>query len=193
MRKRLSAKTSVLAAILAVSISSTTFAAQIPVINVTGSGSYTNSVSLLTDGFIPANGTGWTSDTNVYWNGTVPTFTLKFNGVYNVNDLLIQVDNNDDYRIDYSLNGSDWTTLYTISSSLGSVGYGMDTFTQADMLFSPFTAQYIRVQATGGDNMYAISEIQAFGTAVVPEPGTLALFGTGLLLSRVFRKREESL
>jgi hypothetical protein len=193
MQFRLSAKTFAIAAILAVGVYSTSNAALITVNSVDGTGTYNNSVSLLTDGNIPGNGTGWTSDTNVWWYGTAPTFTLKFNSVYNVNDLLIQVDNNDDYRIDYSLNGTDWSTLHTISFTDGTVGWGMDTFTQADMHFSPFTAQYIRVQATGGDDMYAISEIQAFGTAAVPEPGTLALFGTGLLVSQVFRKRKESL
>lgn len=190
MQKSLSARAVLLTAMLAMSTLSSAHAAVIPVKSVTGTGTYSNNVSLLTNGVIPAEGTGWTNNTNVYWNGLTPTFTFQFNSVYSVDDMLIQVDNNDNYRIEYSLNGSTWSQLFTISSSDGTVGYGMDTFTKADKPFSPVNAQYIRVYATGGDNMYAISEVQTFGTPV-PEPATLTLLGTGVLFGKVFRKRRE--
>jgi hypothetical protein len=179
-------------ALLATSMASTTHAAPIAVTSVIGTGTYSNDVSLLTDGNIPPESTGWTENTNVYWNGTDPTFTFQFDSVYRLDGVLIQVDNNDDYRIDYSVNGSTWSSLYTISQGDGTVGYGMDTFTQSDISFAPVDARYIRVSATGGDNMYAISEVQAFGTGPVPEPATLTLLGSGLLISGVFRKRKES-
>jgi len=193
MRRSFSPRALLMTAMLTTGLASTAHAAKIPVISVTGTGTYNNSVSLLTDGSKPADATDWAGATNVWWYGTEPTFTLQFNSVYTVNQLLIQVDNNDDYRIDYSLNGSDWFLLDTIPSGIGSVGWGMETFNRTSTDFTPVDARYLRVYATGGDNMYSISEVQAFGAAAVPEPGTLALFGTGLLVSRFFRKREELL
>ncbi|NTV67278.1 MAG: discoidin domain-containing protein [Chlorobaculum sp.] len=173
-------------------MASTAHAAPIAVTSVIGTGTYTNSLSLLTDGTIPIERTWWMESTNVYWTGLTPTFTFQLDSVYRVDDLLIQVDNNDEYHIEYSLNGSTWSPLYTILNTDGTVDYGMDTFTKADKPFSAVNARYIRVYATDGDGMNAISEVQAFGTGPVPEPATLTLLGSGLLISGVFRKRKES-
>ena len=57
---------------------------QIVVGSVTGTGSYNNSANLLTDGVVPAEWTGWTDSTNVWWYGTQPAFTLDFGGVYSL-------------------------------------------------------------------------------------------------------------
>jgi len=188
----LAVKAWVLTAFMTTSVVAESYAAQISVPNVAGTGTFTNNTSLLIDGSIPPEGTVWTNPTNVYWSSTVPTFTLDFGSVYTLDDLLIQVDNNDDYRIDYSLNGSGWSTLYTIPIGLGNINNGMDTFTQSDINFTPVNARYLRISATGGDDKYAVSEIQAFGTSVVPEPGTITLLGSGLLLGQVFRRRKQS-
>jgi hypothetical protein len=191
MRRSISPRAWLMTAMLTTSTLSTAHAALIPVTSVTGSGVYSNSLPLLTDGYIPPEGTIWTNDTNVWWYGTAPTFTLQFNSVYTLDGIRIQVDNNDDYLIQYSLNGSAWSDLYTIPSGNGNIGNGMDTFNQAEINFAPVDARYIRVQATGGDGMYAISEVQAFGTPV-PEPATITLLGSGLLIGTVFGKRKRS-
>ncbi len=185
-------KTLALSALLGMSLVSFANAVPIGVSSATGSGSYNNNVSLLIDGVIPGEGSAWTNGTNVWWQGTAPAFTLDFGATYNLEDMLIQVDNNDSYRIDYSIDGSAWNNLFNISAGAGNIGWGMDTFDQNDINFTPVEARYVRAYATGGDNSYAISEIQAFGlqASAVPEPTTFILLGTGLLGIVGLRRRK---
>lgn len=188
-------KTLLLSGILAIGLAPTVEAAQIniPPENVTGSGSYNNSTDLLVDGVIPDEGTAWNADTNVYWNGTEPNFTFDLGGSYTVTDIQTQVDNNDDYLIESSQDGTNWNDLYTIDRNDGNVASspgGMDTFTWDDINFNPVDARYLRMSATGGDNSYAISEFQVKGDqAPVPEPAALTLLASGVIAIRTFRKK----
>ncbi|NTU53473.1 MAG: PEP-CTERM sorting domain-containing protein [Chlorobiaceae bacterium] len=192
MRYRWAARTLALAGVLSLGMSDESIAAPINIITATGDGGYYNSPGRLIDGEIPDEGTWWASSTNVYWNGTAPFFTLEFDSVYTLVDLLVQVDNNDDYLIQYSLNGADWVGLYTIPGSAGNINGGMDTFIPSEINFSPVNARYIRLSALDGDNMYAISEVQAFGTSPVPEPASVVLLGSGLFALFGYRAKKET-
>jgi len=167
---------------------------------VSATGSYSNSENLINDGFIPTERTAWTASSNVYWNGTVTTFMLDFGQLYNVNDVLVSVDNNDYLTVDWSIDLSSWSNLFNINSSYGEVTWGMDTLSTdnlnseyvSNIDFSSVQARYLRIKATGGDNSYAIGEFQAFGSKVssVPEPSTLTIFALGVigLASRRLKK-----
>lgn len=180
--------------------STSALAARIAPVSVIGSGGYTNSTSLLTDGVIPMEGTGWASGYNVFWTGTFTSFTLDFGEIYTLSDVLISVDYNDNYRATTSTDGLSYhySTLFNINASHGESVWGMDTMSSdntnaeyvAGIHFLPVQARYLKVFATGGDNFYSMGEIQAFGTPlqVVPIPSIGWLFGTILLLKKVLSK-----
>jgi hypothetical protein len=201
-----------LAAALALALSTwgigQTNAQVIAPISVTGSGSYTNAPSLITDNVIPAEGSIWTGATNVFWTGNgfaAANFTIDYGQIYNLVDLVLSLDNNDTYNIEYSTNNTTWTPLLIVSSGFGEIGSGMDTFSTvngdpeyvAGIDFAPVQARYLRAYATAGDNSNSIGEIQSFGTlpgAAVPEPSAIAMFGigaAGLLGRRLLSRRRK--
>lgn len=166
----------------------------------TGYGTYYGSLSLLSDGDIPAEGAPYHSIKNVHWNANATYFIFDFNGIYNFEDILVSVDNNDWYNIDYSLNGIQWINALKIGKFDGEITSGMDTMTTVygdieylstiDFL-TPFQAQYLKVYAAGGDYAYAVGELQAYGTsaALVPEPSTALLLGFWFTFIVVTRKK----
>jgi len=156
---------------------------------VSGTGTYTGALTLLTNNVFPAEGGAWQTNT-VWWKNqeSAAIFNFDMGESYHVEDVILSVDNNDRYRVDYSTDNNNWQPLFEISNTYGEITWGMDTMGTNSSLaeyvsqidFTPITAQYLRIYATGGDHMYSVGEFQAYGTQPVPEPATLILFGSGL-------------
>jgi hypothetical protein len=147
--------------------------------SVEGEGVFTNTVRLLIDGQSPPEGSDWNSEHNIYWQQTDTQFILDLGGEFTVSGLLLQVDGNDDYIVDYSLDGIDYIPLIRIREDHGNMASGMDTMSTipesphfvAGLEFEPVSARFIRVAGAGGDSKFAMSEFQAFGErAAVAEP-----------------------
>jgi hypothetical protein len=188
-----------LLATVALSASALGTAQAVTVTSIAGTGTFFNSPSaLLTDGDFGL-GFGWSDAPTVYWAGQTGAagvaFTLTLDTLYTLQDVRIGVDSNDFYAVQTSTNGTTWNTLFTSlsagidpgfewggsgslikkSSVLGEAGYS----SLIDFPASP--ARYVRIFAAGGDDFYALSEVQLVGTAVpVPEPMTAAMLLSGL-------------
>lgn len=138
------------------------------------------------DGTLLAEGSQWNIGT--WWwdqdpavNGTysVPMgMRIDLNATYTIDRFVVQADNNDTYQLDY-WDGSAWQSAFSIAAVNGP---GMRT-RDSGILGSTISTNQLRIYATGGDNYYSISEIQAFAPSNgVPEPHGLALAALGLAL-----------
>jgi len=199
--------------LFSLAVTSTAYCAPITFENVTGYGRYWTDwredrteggdLGILTDGYIPPPGSPWYQNTVVFgprFTAAVSPdevyqpvyFVFDIGSLYNIENIIISVDNNDNYHVIYSTDGTIWNPLFVIDRVYGSVDEfdpgGSDIFStiagapyyEPLIDFSPVTAQYLAVFASGHDWGYSISEFQAFGTPV-PEPSTMMLLGFGLL------------
>ncbi len=138
-------------------------------------------LSTAVDGiFLPEN-RQWQTGT-VWWNGLTPHLEIDLGGLFTISSMTVQADNNDTYVVKY-LNGSGgWDVAWNVPYRYN--GGGMSTRPNPGEVFtlaSPITTSKLWFAATGGDNMYSVSEIQAFGESpAVPEVSSLALALCGL-------------
>ena len=114
----------------------------------------------------------WDQDPSVNANPVVTTITL--NQSYTLDSFSVQADDNDTYRLEY-WNGAAWQLAWDIPTQ---PSFGL--VTRNSGLLASITTNQLRFTATGGDNFYAVSEIQAFGVPAIPEPETYALMLAGL-------------
>jgi hypothetical protein len=99
---------------------------------------------------------------------------------------VVQADDNDQYRISYyDLANNIWAAAWDMPAP---GGWGLQT--SAHVLAVPIVTNALRFEAIGGDGMYAVSEIQAYGEYPVPEPGALLLLGIGLMAMAWLRRNQ---
>lgn len=183
----------------ALSVAALGTAQAVTVTSIVGTGTFFNSPSaLLTDGDFGL-GFGWGSAPTVSWAGqtgaTGVAFTLTLDTLYTLHDVRIGVDSNDFYAVQTSTDGTTWNTLFTSLSASLDAGFqwgGSGSLIKKSSVlgesaysslidFPASPARYVRIFAAGGDDFYAVSEIQLVGTAVpVPEPLTSAMLLSGL-------------
>lgn len=168
-----------------IAFSASANAIPLPPVSATGTGSFNNFTGLIADGVIPNEGSHWQNSTNVWWGDSLSAFTVDFGMVYTIVDVLISIDNNDEYEVMFSENGSTWNQLFKVLVGHGEMGGGMDTMSTlfghgeyvSGIDFAAVDARYLRVQASGGDSRYSIGELQALGDMVghsVPDSGSTA-------------------
>ena len=196
----------ILAAVVTIWAGRSVSAEIITAADVTGTGTFNNSLALLTDGQISPEQTAWTDNAHVWWTGTAAAFTFDYGAVHEIQDVTVSVDLNDAYLIEHSLDATTWNPLsvIAINDGINSPPFvGMDTMSSintdphfiAGMDFAAVNARFLRFSATAGDNAYSIGELQAFGqqvqTAAVPEPSSFVALAMGLMGFGFWRRRKQ--
>lgn len=133
--------------------------------------------------FTQWNAGSWWWDQDASVNPIALVITITLNQSYTIDSFVVQADDNDTYRLEY-WNGAAWQLAWDIPTQ---PSFGL--VQRSSGLLAPITTNQLRFTATGGDNYYAVSEIQAFGVAAIPEPETYALMLAGLGLVGFMAKR----
>ena len=143
----------------------------------------------LVDGTYQPEGQQWDFN-SVWWNGgTHPedNIVLNLNGAYDITGFKVQADDNDTYLLEYMMpGGGSWLPAWQIPAP---GGFGLTT--SSTTLGSPIIASELRFTAVDGDNLYAVSQIEAFGTpAGVPDAASTAgLLGSSVAGLALLRRR----
>lgn len=138
-----------------------------PKIKIGANGSFNHSYDLLIDGNVVYQNAPWDGDACVYWTDAATEFVFDLGKETEIKELLLQVDDNDTYLVQTSLNGIDYQTLITIKPEHGEIVGGMDIMSSdaaspdfiKDLDFKPVKAKFIKLKASEGDDMYSAAEI----------------------------------
>lgn len=139
-------------------------------VEVFADGDYSNDAQLLINGYMPEQGTAFDGPECVYWSRPRVSFEIDLGGVFFVDGITMQADNNDNYIIEASIDGRHYSRMLLLSSQLGEIGWGMETVSTdrgsrhylPGLRFIPARARYLRLSAYGGDRLYAVSEVKIF-------------------------------
>lgn len=130
-------------------------------------GEYTGEPGLLIDGVTVDEGTVWDDEHCVRWTDKSAHIIIDMGKEFIIQNMMIQVDHNDNYAIDYSVDGSSFLPLFVIKGYEGAVESGIQSvYTDSThpnyypgTAFEPVTGRYVKIQAVDGDDSYSIAEI----------------------------------
>lgn len=151
--------------------------------------------STITDGTKAPTGQHWQgpggSDVRtVWWTNPGTYFEIALGALFDVSGFKLNADNNDKYVVSW-WNGGSWVEAFNTIGLPRDATWGMANWNVT--LGSTVTTDRLRVHAEGPDFLYSVSELEAIGTASVPEPATVVLLGTGLAgIALVARRRRQS-
>ncbi len=145
--------------------------------SIQGDGAYSNSLELIIDGTFADDARPWNEDQCVYWEDEMAFFILDLGAEFLIVDILLQVDDDDIYTIEYSLDGLNFVPLHVFYPGYGETGAGLDTMSSnpenPDYASlpekDPVEGRYIRLSASSGDRRYALAELQVFGYPLAEE------------------------
>jgi hypothetical protein len=132
-------------------------------------GPHKNSADLVLDGKFVPKGSEWDGEGCLSWEGKETFVIVDMGESRRLEGLVIEVDNNDDYTVEVCEEGKKtWVPLLEIKAGYGKVSSGMDIFSsvkgdpdfETRVGFKPVKVRYVRLRATGGDNMYSVAEIK---------------------------------
>jgi hypothetical protein len=129
------------------------------------------SVIKVYDGYEPPGGTGW-NDGSAYIFGDALYFNVN-DPFSTINSIVMSADNNDIYRVDFSLDGYNWWTVADIDPGCC---WGIFS-TQVNI--SPTKTKFVRTYPISGDGMYSIAELKlmSYETSYCTNNGTLSYNG----------------
>ncbi|MEW6265013.1 MAG: EF-hand domain-containing protein [Thermodesulfobacteriota bacterium] len=144
----------------------------IKAVSVKGFGEFGNDVKVVIDRIVPREETEFMDPTCVYWNKDDTYFVIDLGKVVQIEGITIQCDNNDDYRLEASEDGRNYSPLLDVSGDFGDIAFGMETISTLpgdpqyvpEAVMTPTRARYLKLSASGGDGAYAVSEVLIFGT-----------------------------
>ena len=155
-----------------------------------GGGQVVSGETIVDGVFLPE---GWQWDQGPVWwdehDGFQRWIEIDLGGLHRIDGFIIQADNNDAYDISYwNEPTTQWLSAWLVPSqqAWGVVTRpnGLD-HTEQYLLGSPIVTDRLRIDGFhwAGDWWYSVSELQAFGSPVIPAPGAilLGLIGAGTI------------
>ncbi|SFD60114.1 hypothetical protein [Pseudoalteromonas denitrificans] len=117
------------------------------------------------EGIIYGENQAW--DINTLWWSALEagsennSIEIELGAFYSLDKFIIQADTNDDYQVEYFQNNA-WHSAWTATPA---GNWGM--VTRYSGVLNAIATNKIRISASGGDSLYAISEIAVFGKPVI--------------------------
>lgn len=144
----------------------------IKIVSIIETGMFNGSKGLIIDGKMPGKGMPSNSEGTLWWNDKSAHLVFDLGKIYKIQSINIEVDSNDSYNVDYSVDGKEYKNLIKILMTYGDASIGLDIFSTSkteksyvkELELKPVEARYLKLYAVEGDDMYSVAEFQVFGT-----------------------------